>query len=159
MLRRALRRNCGACGWCVLLRRSAATACGNLVAGKRKAGCGGQRLRRGAGEALCCGGEVAIRRAAEDEDSSRESFECTIAQRANQRAPRGGLQLKQCYEGRRVHGVRPRGAMVGSGEGAGRECATTGVVGRCRNTGGRVGTGETKRNEGRGTYYLVSRYM
>ncbi|KAF8642422.1 hypothetical protein AX14_009747, partial [Amanita brunnescens Koide BX004] len=50
--------------------------------------------------------------------------------------------VKQCYEGRRVHGVRPRDAMVGLGEGAG----------RCRNTGGRVGTGETKRNEGRGTY-------
>ena len=58
-----------------------------------------------------------------------------------------------------MHGVRPRGAMVGSGEGAGRECATTGVVGRCRNTGGRVGTGETKLNEGRGTINLVSRYM
>ena len=49
--------------------------------------------------------------------------------------------------------------MVGSGEGAGRECATTGVVGRCRNTGGRVGTGETKLNEGRGTIFSVSKYM
>ena len=37
--------------------------------------------------------------------------------------------------------------MVGSGEGAGRVRATTGVVGRCQNTGGRVGTGETKLNE------------
>ena len=58
--------------------------------------------------------------------------------------------MKQCYEGRRVHGVRPRGAMVSSGEGAGRERATTGVVGHCRNTGERVGTGKTKLNEGRG---------
>ena len=66
---------------------------------------------------------------------------------ANQRAPRSGLQLKQCYEGRHVHGVRPRGAMVGSGKGAGRECVTTGVVGHCRNTGWWVGTGETKRNK------------
>ena len=97
------------------------------------------------------GGEAAIRQAAEDEDSSRESFESTIARRVNQRAPRGGLQLKQCYEGRRVHGVRPRGTMVGSGEGTGRVCVTTRVVGRCRNTGGWVGTGETKQNEGRGT--------
>ena len=66
------------------------------------------------------------------------------------RCVRMGL-VKQCYEGRHVHGVRPRGAMVGSGEGAGCVRATTGVVGRCRNTGGRVGTGETKLNEGRGT--------
>ena len=50
-----------------------------------------------------------------------------------------------------MHGVQPRGAMVGSGEGAGRVRATTRVVGRCQNTGGRVGTGETKRNKGRGT--------
>ena len=55
--------------------------------------------------------------------------------------------MKRFYEGRRVHGVRPRGTMVGSGEGAGRVRATTGVVRHCRNTGGRVGTGETKRNE------------
>ena len=59
--------------------------------------------------------------------------------------------LKRFYEGRCVHGIRPRGAMVGLGEGAGRVRATTGVVGRCRNTGGRVGTGETKLNEGQGT--------
>ena len=70
---------------------------------------------------------------------------------SDQRAPRGGLQLKRFYEGHRVHGVRPRGAMVSSGEGAGRKHVTTGVVGRCRNTGGRVGTGKTKLNEGRGT--------
>ena len=75
------------------------------------------------------------------------------------KTPTTSCLLKQCYKGRRVHGVRPRGAMVGSGEGAGRECATTGVVGCCRNTGGRVGTGETKRNEGRGTYCSISRYM
>ena len=48
--------------------------------------------------------------------------------------------------------------MVGSGEGAGRERATTGVVGRCRNTGERVGTGETKLNEGRGTINCLSKY-
>jgi hypothetical protein len=48
--------------------------------------------------------------------------------------------------------------MVGSGKGAGREHATTGVVGRCQNTGGRVGTGETKLNEGRGTINFVSKY-
>ena len=82
----------------------------------------------------------------------RESYECMGAWRANQRAPRGGLQLKRFYKGRRVHGVRPRGAMVGSDEGAGRVRAMTGVVGRCRNTGGRVRTGEPKQNERRGTY-------
>ena len=60
--------------------------------------------------------------------------------------------LKRFYEGHRVHGVRPRGAMVGLGEGAGRMRVTTGVVGRCWNTGGRVRTGETKRNKGWGTY-------
>ena len=63
--------------------------------------------------------------------------------------------VKQCYEGRRVHGVWPRGAMVGSGKRAGRECATTGVVGRCWNTGGRVRTGETKLNKGQGTIKLT----
>ena len=85
-------------------------------------------------------------------------YKRTDALRANQRAPHGGLQLKRCYEGRRVHGIRPRGAMVSSGEGAGRVRATTGVVGRCRNTGGRIGTGETKRNEGRGTYCYLTTY-
>ena len=48
--------------------------------------------------------------------------------------------------------------MVGSGEGAGRVRAMTGVVGRCRNTGGQVGTGETKRNQGWGTYCFLSKY-
>ena len=43
-----------------------------------------------------------------------------------------------------VHGVRPRGVMAGSGEGAGCVHMTTGVVGRCWNTGRWVGTGETK---------------
>ena len=77
---------------------------------------------------------------------------------SDQRAPRGGLQLKRFYEGRHVHGVRPRGAMVGSGKGAGRVRATTGVVGRCWNTGRQVGTGETKRNERRGTYCFLTTY-
>ena len=52
--------------------------------------------------------------------------------------------VKQCYEGHCVHSVWPRGTMVGLGEGAGRMCMMTGVVGRCRNTGGQVGTGKTK---------------
>ena len=60
--------------------------------------------------------------------------------------------VKRFDEGHHVHGVWPRGAMVGSGEGAGHVRATTGVVRRCWNTGGRVRTGKTKQNEGRGTY-------
>ena len=71
---------------------------------------------------------------------------------SDQRAPRSGLQLKRFYKGHRVHGVWPRGTMVGSGEGAGRVRATTRVVGHCRKTDGWVRTHETKRNERRGTY-------
>ena len=85
-------------------------------------------------------------------NSSWELYKCTNVRRANQRAPHGGLQLKRFYEGCRVHSVRPRGAMVGSGEGAGCMHAAAGVVGRCWNTGGRVGTHEMKRNERQGTY-------
>ena len=81
------------------------------------------------------------------------------ASRAPSRASSIDEPVKRFYEGRRVHGVWPRGAMVGSGEGAGRERTTTGVVGHCRNTGGRVGTGETKRKRMRGAINLVSRYM
>ena len=75
-------------------------------------------------------------------DSSQESMNAQNAA-SDQRAPRGGLQFKQCYEGRHVHGIWPRGMMVSSGEGAGHVRATTGVVGRCRNTGRRVGTHKT----------------
>ena len=78
---------------------------------------------------------------------------------SNTHAGSSSIPLKQCYKGRHVHGVRPRGAMVSSGEGAGRVRATTGVVGRYRNTGGRVGTGETKLNKCgvRLTEYLSTR--
>ena len=66
--------------------------------------------------------------------------------------------VKRFYKGCCVHGVQPRGMMVGSGEGAGRMHVTTGVVGHCRNTGGQIGTGKTKQNKGRGTYCSLSKY-
>jgi hypothetical protein len=76
-------------------------------------------------------------------DSSRESMNAQNAA-SDQRAPCGGLQFKQCYEGHHVHGIWPRGTMVGSGEGAGHEHTMTGVVRCCRNTGGLVGTHEMR---------------
>ena len=77
--------------------------------------------------------------------------------------------VKQCYEGCHVHGVQPRGTMVGLREGAGHERATTGVVGRfqntgglvgrCWNTGGLVGTHETRWKQMQGAINCLTRYM
>ena len=76
-------------------------------------------------------------------DSSQESMNAQNVA-SDQRAPCSGLQLKQFYKGCCVHGVQPRGTMVGLGEGAGHVRATTRVVGRCRNTGRQVGTAKMK---------------
>ena len=92
-------------------------------------------------------------------NSSRELYKCTDAQRANQRAPHSGLQLKRFYEGHPVHSVWPRGAMVSS-------VRVLGTCARRLEWSGAVGTqagrsGWAKRNSTRGrvrlTEYLSTR--